>query len=517
VSDELDKLFDEAPSLTDDDAEALFDAAPAYEPKTMADSALSGAAQGASLGFADEAAAGAGAVYDYLGGKLGLRGDISLKDAYKSYLPHIREADKKAKADNPYTYGGAELAGMIATPSPVKGSGLGKAIGQGALMGGVAGAGYSEGETLGDVALDASLSAAMGGAAGGVIGGAGKALGALKPSNLKQVAGERAVKSVTGQNLKAIRNLRNTGAADASGDALEQAGRHLLSVDEAGAPVVKAFRKSEDLLEPLKVKKADFGKKIGDVASEIDKEMPNAVSGNRIAQKIREYAGNMAETESTKPVIKRLMREADNFEKRGNMSFAEAQKLKGSFKFKPQDSSTHTFGQDASNQLNSILRREMNDTAKLISDIAPDGSKLKDLTSNYVGYKGKYQTYKTLEEAAQKRADANLSNRFGSPTDYGAGGLGVLATIGSGGTALPAVLYGLAAGMANKLARERGSSTAAAGLNSLAKVLEKSPQSLQKFGKVITDAAQRGQGALVVTHSLLMKDPLYQKILEDAQ
>ena len=155
------------------------------------ESALRGAAQGTSFGFADEATAAVGAAKDYAAGKLGLRGDIDFADAYRSYRDPIRRRDAESRDANPWTHGLSEAGGMVgsalvpggAALAPVKG---GSTVGNFARLGagGAAlGAGYSEqapdtGEFAKDVATGAGTNMAVGAAlkgAAAAVRGAGPA------------------------------------------------------------------------------------------------------------------------------------------------------------------------------------------------------------------------------------------------------------------------------------------------------------------------------------------------------
>lgn len=147
--------------------------------------AVRGAARGLSFDFADEATAGVGGLYDYVQGKLGNRGDISLSDAYKTRRDTIRAADAKAEAEYPKTYLGGQIAGGLATAfapgvgalNAAKGASIGTVAGKGAISGAIAGAGSAK--NLVDVPAEGVKGAAIGAAAGATLSAAGKAASAL--------------------------------------------------------------------------------------------------------------------------------------------------------------------------------------------------------------------------------------------------------------------------------------------------------------------------------------------------
>jgi hypothetical protein len=135
-----------------------------------------GAAQGATLGFADELG---GAVF---GAKEALTSDKTFSDAYKERRDYAREQNKSAQEANPWSYGGGELAGGLLAPG-VAGAGaatLGGAILKGAAVnlgqGAVSRVGRSEKEdympeaipSAGEAAVDIGLGA-VGGAAGNIL------------------------------------------------------------------------------------------------------------------------------------------------------------------------------------------------------------------------------------------------------------------------------------------------------------------------------------------------------------
>ncbi len=150
----------------------------------IANAGMRGVAQGA-FGFADEATAGIAGLKDYVAGKMGLRGDISLPDAYHTNRDAIRNADAAAHEAHPWVYTAGNVAGGVATAfvpganvlNVGKGAGALEAVGKGAAMGGLAGAGNAKEIT--DVPEEIGKGAVLGGVTGGVFHGIGKAAGAV--------------------------------------------------------------------------------------------------------------------------------------------------------------------------------------------------------------------------------------------------------------------------------------------------------------------------------------------------
>ncbi len=151
----------------------------------LANAGMRGVAQGSTFGFADEATAGIAGLKDYVAGKMGLRGDISLPDAYHTNRDAIRNADAAAHEAHPWVYTAGNVAGGVATAfvpganvlNVGKGAGALEAIGKGAAMGGLAGAGNAKEIT--DVPEEVGKGAVLGGVTGGVFHGIGKAAGAV--------------------------------------------------------------------------------------------------------------------------------------------------------------------------------------------------------------------------------------------------------------------------------------------------------------------------------------------------
>lgn len=201
-----------------------FQAVPTTEEPSIEASAARGAAQGATMGWIDEAYGAGRSVFDDIRGVLGYgpmaeaptpvfddMGRVQNTEeinapAIENYERHrdaYRAADAAAQEANPYAYGGGEFAGAIGSAfvpglGMVKGMQVAKAaanaprlarltnwaaqqggrfapqMAQGAAIGAVTGAGYApDAESMGDAALQ---SAAIGAAAPPVIAGAGKAL-----------------------------------------------------------------------------------------------------------------------------------------------------------------------------------------------------------------------------------------------------------------------------------------------------------------------------------------------------
>lgn len=129
------------------------------------ESGLRGAAQGLSLGFADEIT---GALESAFTDK-----------TYEQARDESRANYKSAKDANPITYGAGEIGGGVATSfvpglNIAKGASLAQMAGKAALAGGAMGLGKSEADNVRDMAIDTGKGALIGGATGGAINQLGR-------------------------------------------------------------------------------------------------------------------------------------------------------------------------------------------------------------------------------------------------------------------------------------------------------------------------------------------------------
>lgn len=173
--------WEDVPLASNDEDWADIDDAAVLEPEptSQTESALRGAAQGATLGFADEMAGGVEALWEKAKGS-----PIEFAKLYEIARNQSRDNFKRAKDDNPKTYTAGELGGGVATALVPVGAGAmtaAKAAKLGLGVGGVAGLGNSEAEDAEGMLRDTAVGAGMGAAAG--VGGQQIAKGASKLAN----------------------------------------------------------------------------------------------------------------------------------------------------------------------------------------------------------------------------------------------------------------------------------------------------------------------------------------------
>ncbi len=477
-------------------------------------SGLAGAAQGATLGFADEIGGAAGA----LGGLYTGMDPRKLMDAYSQTRDKLRGGISEAQEANPKSYLAGNVAGGFASQAVpglgiAKGTGAlmsaGKAATQGALMG----AGESLENPVSDpdqFESDIAKGAAFGGAAQLGLGAVGKAASALTPTSLRNLAEQRAVKAVTGQNVGALRKaakttLQDAGSLDRAESNIQRMGRDIL---DEGA--LSTFDKVSDVAPKLSSAKNKYGSQIGEIGSTIDRVAPNSIDTQKISKDLLEYADTIPGTEVGKKLQNRIKAEAANLSAKPGMGFGEAQDWKNQFKYKPMDQDALIGSQDVTNKIQKIIGKEMENAASRTSKTGSE--EVKALLDQYQNAKSKYGSFKGSSSAATDRAIKDLSNRFVSPSDYAVGGMAAVPGLTTMNPGL--AMAGIAGAMANKFARERGSSTVAVTADKLAKTMESSPTFAKEFGQAILDAMQRGPAALSVSHHLLMKNPKYRAEFE---
>ena len=385
-------------------------------------------------------------------------------------------------------------------------------------------------------------------------------LKALSPENRRRIyemARERGVKAITGQNLAWWRKMSGTGAATEDMSALEKAGDFLLTKDASGKIPLDRRGRPETMLPKLETYSSEESRPaLRQVAELIDAQYPQGiVSGKVIAKDIRDYARKLPETGNTENVISNLEREArrydpgapdvpmptvktgsqqypletaltgakqlhpkdvdllvgqpgrsrdlplskylepppnsmrgsnidalmagrDPYERR--LTFGQLRHQKQGYPFKWKDPNTHSFGQEGSNELNSIMRRQENAAAQRVADDINAPQEVRDAASNFQKLKSEEQSARALIEAAEKRTNANSSNRYYSPSDqYWASealramGYGTAAGVGSyiaGDSPLAAGAAALGVMGLHKYGRTRGAAFTARALNDLSKM-----------------------------------------------
>lgn len=232
-----------------------------------------GAAQGATLGFADEIAGGARALYDVATGDPTL---TDLPELYRQRRGESREAFRAAEEAEPGAFGAGQAGGALLTalvPGGAAVRGVGGALATGAALGAAQGLGESEadltegefGEAMGDVGAGGLVGGALGGAGGVLAKGAGavaRRVGGRAQRGIAAAEGEEAAKQALKQaqaEASALGRYRS-GVQSASRD-LEVLGR-----EAADLPDDALRRQAQDFLaspESVAVRKQVVAGKLG--------------------------------------------------------------------------------------------------------------------------------------------------------------------------------------------------------------------------------------------------------------
>lgn len=498
---------------------------PQRESVSPAYSAAAGLSQGTTLGFGDEISGLANASFDQVMGEPG-----TFIEKYRKWRDLSRRGNAMAEKDNPKTYMAADIGGSLASPvnilgAPVKGASVAgnaaRVLGTGALAGaGSSGTDATQSpEKLGDLAMESAGGAGI----NALAHGAGKPIGylakKLSPANLAASAEQRAVKAAIGQNKRAFKELNKSGQ-------LQKAGRDLLDNDLVGWA-----SNAEDILPRVSARKEEVGKKIGSIGSKIDELAPKSIPPQEIAEKLKEKLNSLPITEDTKKARNYLQSQIETYENMGvkegglgekywsrdanPLSFEDVQKNKDVIKWNAMEDPNRM---DAGNATKRILGEAQENAASKLESNPEISKEVRDTLGQYKKLKSEYGPMKKLEDFGKERADANMSNRFFSPTDYASLGLGTVggAAYGaaSGQGSFEGALKGAALGAGHKALRTRGSAFAAKSMDKLSKILAADPAGLNQFRGVVERAAQKGPQALAVTHQLLSDNPEYRKLLE---
>ncbi len=448
---------------------------------------------------------GAASTAEYLVGK----GDDKVKQDALARMSVERE---KFEQQNPGSAAAAQVIGAGVVPTPF--SATKGVIGAASRIGGNAGLAYADEALRDGRPKDAAK------IAGGTTALVEGALAAAKvPKALRSLAEARTVKAVTGNNSRAINELVSSGKLQLEDDGglSSTLGRTLLSKDEAGPSVITPLAKSSDIAPAVEAKRKFYGEKIGALGQKIDEFHPQAVSGKEIAAKIRQRASEIPDLPSTQPLRDRLEKEALGYEAKGGFRFDEGQKYKDEYNW---NALTPEPEKNFANILKSSVGKEMEDAVGRTSKSAVDSGRtdLAKLLDEYKESKSKYGDYASASKYSKSDVAKELKNRFISPSDIAIGGVVGLGSavndIAQGRDPTTSLATGLAASAGNKFMRQRGSALTAKTADTLAKVLQSNPQSFGKFREILEAASRKGNQNLALTHYLLMKNPEYQKTIE---
>lgn len=355
---------------------------------------------------------------------------------------------------------------------------------------------------------------------------AGEAAGSISRAsqaaarNLGKFAEERAAKQALGAGVAGFREAAGSsvrGAVDMekAESKVRALGRRMLDEGEIGL-----FSTTENIGEKASKKFIQMQSEIGEIGKMVDSAIPEgAISGQTIAQRIADYASQIPETEGGKALQSRLLAEAANFEKMGNMSFADAQRFKNQFQYKPQAADAFESSQDSINAIKRIIGEAMEEGADAASNsLLQSGNPIDQRTAKrlmlYRDLKKRYGTYKQVAKSATNRKLQDMSNNYFSPLNVIAGLTSGAGSFAGTGDPLGSLVMGGLAGGTMQIARGRFGSLAARSADGLRKMIQKNPGSFEKWGPILYKAGIAGDVSLTTTHQLLMQsDPEYRQLI----
>lgn len=235
---------------------------------------VQGAAQGATLGFADEAMAAASTGIDAIKAayegyeREGLKGlseySSNIAENYNKHVASQRDALQKAQLSNPTAFLAGDIAGSILGAGKLLAGGkAGAKLSKIALEGFAHGVGRSESETMLDIenmAVEGAKGAALGVVGQKVGAGAFKAAGIgadkLRASSFIRFLGDKY--QTVQKSLK-------------SGKVNDFADRMLSYTDDAGESLIKPTASRQDMLEIVEAARKSEGEKLGMLLEEADK------------------------------------------------------------------------------------------------------------------------------------------------------------------------------------------------------------------------------------------------------
>lgn len=291
---------------------------------SQTEAAIRGAAQGATMGFADEATGAAETALGAVKGDVPLSREDLLK-AYRESRDKTRQLYSQAEEAHPSTYLAGEVVGGVSTAliPGTQAASLGKAAALGAGLGGLSGLGKTE-ELDSQAVQDVATGAAFGGAGGAAGYGIGKGIqsGMSKLSSMSSKASDQLAANAAG--------IKGVVAKELSPEQIRAQGRVLK--DEG---VVGWFTGPEEIASKGEQLAESAGKRIGQTVDTLDTlgakaYNPEEVVGN-VLQKSRVASEGQGKLKQLLDMI-RESKSPDANDFVGNdprISFREAQNLKG--------------------------------------------------------------------------------------------------------------------------------------------------------------------------------------------
>ena len=375
-------------------------------------------------------------------------------------------------------------------------------------------AGYGEGETMPERLEKAGEGLALGLGVGGIAEPAVRgAVSKLKPSSLRSAASEAAVKSAMGTQIKGAREMMPD---------YENIGQRLLEPTEelGGKAVVQFGSKAEDVAERASVASEQVGAKMGQAVKTVDEMFPRSwpMQKQRLLRAVAQAKSKLL------PRAKGLVGAADEkFLNDISMQLEDVQtlddlaRIRTMLIYDPQADALTLRG--TKQMVRNAINNEIKTSIQLASKFMGKGlEKEKRLLESYPELVQKYRAFRPTETYAEELAMREAKNRrVGLSSNIV--GASVMGGSRAGGESMQAAtIKGMLAGFINQQLIERGNTATAVSLQKLANVLDKSPQSLQKFMGMLMKASERGAANIAVTHQALMNsNPEYRSLMEQEQ
>lgn len=404
------------------------------------------------------------------------------KRSYRRSLDQTQKEGKEAKEAHPI----AATLGAAGSSIPVLASAPQALVPQMVASGGVAAASSPNDIISPEFAKDVVTGEAAGGVGYGIGKGIGKVAEALSPDSLK-----------SGANELAARSLRGTKSQY---DKLGAEGRQGLGDYLLKSGVIKPGASVSEMLPTIENRIAEAGQVMGDNVNPETMYSSNELAnlGNK------EVTEPMAQTTLSDDRVNSLKKVLDSLKTRGEPVLNEAGETADTLIPHEQ---LKTLESDLGNQAYDPLQREVS-AGKAAGERFLDEQVVKGSLNpqEYSAAKDAVASGKMAENLATKGAGKEVANQEFSLGDK------AMAMLGK---TLPGKI---ALGAANKLGRERGSSTLAYGMDKLSSLLSESPESFQQFAAPLQAAAQRGTESLAVAHFLLsQRNPEYQQLMDSLQ
>lgn len=434
---------------------------------------------------------------------------------------YIREGQQLSD-ENPYSSAAGTIAGVI-TSGAATGGGLAKLLGtsaKAATMGGrLAQAGKTgiatglirnPGDTEGEISplqpLDrvqnAGTDALTGMVFQGGLEGLGKAASGIKNAsqNLKDFAEKRAL-SASGAMKRDFKLLDKLGTKSSVGRTAIEEG------------LVKAGDSVEDIAEKVVTKKNEVGNNIGKIYSSAKDELAqnphldSEINLHKIlddfeAELSSKYKGKAGGKKVINSIKDRLEDLRDNKEK---IDLDELFKIRQDIDREARKAKAWGINQDTdvAEELKALRNKIQDAGSNKISEV--DQAIGTNFTKDLKVQNKRYSDLKSLEGITKDGLSRDQANRIYGLSEQ----IGTMA-----GTVAKGPVAGLGLGVANRVIKKYGDSTASAVADKLSKILSSNPKALGAFADPLRKAASVSPQRFSVQVNLMLKKPEFQRALD---